>query len=135
MPHNLVLPKYRLEVADECLRAAKSLLQDENFRNSAGRSYYCVFHAMRAVLALEDLDFKKHSGVIAHFRQHYILLGKFGEHGKKLSKIIDDLFKVRGKSDYDDFYVISKASVKEQVENAEFFLGEVKAFLETQGVK
>jgi len=135
MPHNLDLPKYRLQMAEECLNDAKILLKEESFRGSAGRSYYCVFHAMRAVLALDELDFKKHSGVISCFRKHYVLLGKFGEFGKKLSSIIDDLFNVRGKSDYDDFYVIPKAAVKEQLESTEFFLDKIKAFLITQGIK
>ncbi len=32
-------------------------------------------------------------------------------------------------SDYDDFYVISKAEVKVQIENAEYFLNEVQNYL------
>lgn len=43
----------RLEKAHECLRDAKFLLEANSFKGSANRAYYAVFHAMRAVLALD----------------------------------------------------------------------------------
>ena len=128
MQTDIEMSNYRLEKAAECLNDAKAAFQAERYSNAANRSYYCVFHSMRSVLALESIDFKKHSAVIAYFSEHYIKSGKFE---KSLSKIIKDLFRLRGKSDYDDFYVISKQDVAEQVENAELFFKQVKAFLST----
>jgi len=135
MQHNLDLAKHRFESADDSLRAAKILLKDENYRNSAGRSYYAVFHAMRSILALEELDFKKHSGVISYFTLVYIKPEKFGEASKRLSKIVTHLFQLRGQADYEDFFIVSKKEVLEQVENAEFFLEKIKEYLVKQGVK
>ena len=60
---------------------------------------------MRSVLALENVDYKKHSAVIAHFREKYIKTNIFD---KRLSDIITTLFRLRGKSDYDDFYIVQK---------------------------
>lgn len=41
-------------------------------KTANNRAYYSIFHAMRAILALDEVDFKKHSGVIAYFRENYI---------------------------------------------------------------
>lgn len=124
-----VLSSARLEHAEECLAAAKSLLASENYKSAANRSYYTVFHAMRAVLAYDEIDMKKHSGIIAEFRRLYIKTGIFGG---ELSKIISVLFDIRTESDYDDFFIISKKDVEEQVENARFFLDSIKEYLMTK---
>lgn len=84
---------------------------------------------MRAVLALEGIDSKKHSGVISEFNRLYIKTGVFD---KKLSKGINDAFDIRIDCDYDDFFVISKAEVEEQVENAEKFVKAVKEYLQSR---
>ena len=47
----------------------------------------------------------------------------------ELSTIISALFDIRTESDYDDFYVISKQEVKEQLANAELFYSEIKKYL------
>jgi len=41
------------------------LLAGESYRSAANRAYYAIFHAMRAVLALDGVDMKHHSGIIA----------------------------------------------------------------------
>ncbi|MGN0267892.1 MAG: HEPN domain-containing protein [Lachnospiraceae bacterium] len=34
------------------------------------RCYYAAFYAVKAVLALESVDFRRHKDVIAYFNQH-----------------------------------------------------------------
>lgn len=121
------LSAVRLEHADECLEAAKSLLESKNYKSAANRSYYAVFHGMRAVLALDLIDMKHHSGIISEFRRLYIKTGVFDV---KLSQIISVLFDIRNDSDYDDFFVVSKDEVIEQIENAGYFLSEIKKYLD-----
>ena len=108
-----------MEHAAECLSAASSLLLSGNYKSAANRSYYAVFHAMRAVLAYDEIDMKKHSGVIAEFRRLYVKTGVFDG---DMSKTISVLFDVRTESDYDDFFIISKEDVIQQVESAQYFL-------------
>lgn len=43
------------------------------YKNALNRAYYSIFHAMRAVNALDGFDISKHSGVIAHFNQNYVI--------------------------------------------------------------
>ena len=120
------LSKVRMEHAVECLSAAKSLLRSENYKSAANRSYYAIFHAMRAVLAFDEIDMKHHSGIISEFRRLYIKTEIFEV---KLSEIISLLFDVRTESDYDDFFVISKAEAAEQIENAAYFLNAIQDYL------
>ena len=61
------LIKYRLSSAKEKLNSAKVLLEAGLYKDSVGRSYYAIFSAIRAVLAVRQVDFSKHAGVIAYF--------------------------------------------------------------------
>lgn len=126
---NRDLSKYRLEQANDCLGSAKKNLIIDEYKTAANRSYYCVFNAMRSLLALDGVDFKKHSAVISYFRQNYIKTGIFDV---KLSHFLEELFRVRGASDYDDFFIIGKSDVEIQIEQAEYFLGEIKKYLSNQ---
>ena len=123
------LAQYRLNNAADKLESAKLLLDAGKYKDSIGRSYYAIFYAMRAVLALDGFDSKKHSGIIAEFRKRYIKPGVFET---EMSDIISDLFEVRSSSDYDDFYVISKSKVVEQYQKAEFFVKRVNKYLNSK---
>lgn len=122
----IALSKVRIERAKECITEADVLLQAGQFKGVANRSYYAVFHAMRAVLALDNFDSKKHSGVIAEFRRCYIKTGIFPA---AFSVIISELFDIRTDSDYDDFYLIDKKDACRQLDNAEEFVSEVESYL------
>ena len=121
------LSKVRLEHAAECLDEAESLLSLEQYRGASNRSYYTVFHAIRAVLALDGIDRKRHSGAISEFRRLYIRTGIFSE---EWSDIIGDQFDYRTASDYNDFFVPSREEVNEQVRSARAFLQIITEYLE-----
>lgn len=42
---------------------------------------------------------------------------------------------IRNASDYDDFYVTSKAEARQQVENAEYIVSKVDAYINSQNVE
>ena len=83
------LSQIRLRNAFECLGDAETLLERGSLKSAANRAYYAVFHAMRAVLALDGIDMRHHSGVIAEFRRLYIKTGVFP---MELSAAISGLF-------------------------------------------
>ncbi|MCL2425302.1 MAG: HEPN domain-containing protein [Oscillospiraceae bacterium] len=118
MAHEFDLAKHRLVTAAECLKSAKDNLATENYKTAANRSYYCIFNAMRSVMALEGIDYKRHSGLIGHFRRNYIKNNIFE---KELSITIEDLLHARTACDYDDFYVVNKSDVEQQIIKAEYF--------------
>ena len=121
----------RLNRAKEQLSYIPGILDLGDYKTVANRSYYSVFYAMRAVLALDGADFKKHSGIISEFRKRYIKTGVFPE---KLSDIIGELFSVRSGCDYDDFYVVIKEKAKLQYENAAVFVETVSLFFQENGL-
>lgn len=125
----ITLSKTRLLLAKERISYADEIMKLGDYKTVANRSYYAVFSAMRAVLALDGFDSKKHSGIIAEFRKNYL---KTGLLPKELSPMIDGLVEIRQGSDYDDFYVISKEEVYEQLENSKRFIVEVEKFLNTK---
>ena len=122
------LMRYRLEQAQNCLNVALMLEAAGAYKDAANRSYYCIFHAMRAVHAIDRFDSKKHSGVIAAFRQRYIKTTVFPS---EFSDMIQYAFRNRGKSDYEDFFVIAKEDVNKQIENAKVFLAAVEEYVQT----
>ena len=65
------LSKYRLEQAKENLEEAEALFIINKYKGASNRAYYSIFHAMKSVLVLKQIDFKKHSSVIAYFNKEY----------------------------------------------------------------
>ena len=124
--NKIVLSKVRLDKALDCLRDSEALIQTGGYRSAANRSYYAVFHAMRAVLVFDDFDSKKHSGIISEFRKNYIKTGIFSN---EISFIIGNQFDVRSHSDYDDFYIITKDFAQSQLDDARKMVMEVQKYL------
>ena len=122
------LVNYRLESAWEKLRSSQILLENGQYKDSIGRSYYAIFTAVRAVLALDQVDFSKHSGVIAYFQKEYIKTGKFEV---KYSRYLQKAFQIRNACDYDDFYLISRQDAQEQYDRAKELLEAVCIFIDT----
>ena len=120
------LAQYRIKRAWEMLEAAKENLKIGQYKTALNRSYYAVFHAMRAANILRGSDSSKHSGVIAFFTKEFL---KTEYMDRKLSFIIKSSSLLREKSDYDDFFIASRTEAEKQVENAGLFVAEVERFI------
>lgn len=99
------LAGYRMKRAEEMLDAAYGNLKIGQYKTSLNRSYYAIFHAMRAANILKGFDSSKHFGVIAYFNKEYLKENIFD---RSLSVIIKNSAFLKEKSDYDDFYIASK---------------------------
>lgn len=120
------LSQYRLQEAGNSLTVAKNCLEDGFYKDSINRSYYSAFYAIKAVLALGTIDFKRHKDVIAHFNKEFVATDVFP---RELGRRLGTLKQLREKSDYDDFYIASKDKASEQIETAQMVLEEVKKYL------
>ena len=120
------LAQYRIKRAWEMLEAAKENLKIGQYKTALNRSYYAVFHAMRAANILRGFDSSKHSGVIDFFTKEFL---KTEYMDRKLSFIIKSSSLLREKSDYDDFFIASRTEAEKQVENAGLFVAEVERFI------
>ena len=118
-----------MNTAAEKLRSAQILLKEGQYRDSIGRSYYAVFSAVRAVLAVRNMDFSKHAAVIAFFQKEYIKTGIFDV---KYSRYVQNAFQIRNSCDYDDFFIASKTDAEEQYEKAEELLEAIREYLKKE---
>ena len=122
------LSVYRMEQAEETLTAAKMCLEYHLYKDCINRSYYVAFYAVKAVLAIEGVDFKRHKDAVAYFNKTYVASGKVSrEVGKRLGRIKT----VREDSDYSEFYIASAEDAAKQYESACFILEEIKKYLPT----
>lgn len=129
----LELARYRLQKAGEMLESAKRDMTAEDYASANNRAYYCIFHSMRAVLALNGQDYKKHSAVISQFMLLYL---KPELLPRKFSNLITNASLIRNRSDYEDFYICSVSDTEALVAGTEEFLAEVRAYLQKEfGVK
>ena len=118
---------YRLEKAKETLKSAKILFEEvKDYTSANNRAYYAIFYAIRAVLALEEIDFKRHKDVIAYFNQKYIKPEIFP---RKLGSKIAQAQRVREDSDYDDEYSPSFEKTQNQIDTAKELIELVEKYI------
>ena len=126
-PQRRALMSYRLHSAAEKLQSAKLLLDNGQYKDSIGRSYYAMFSAIRALLAVDGVDFKKHSGVISYFQREYIKSKTFDV---KYSKYITSAFQIRNNADYADFFLVSVHDAKQQYSHAKELYDIIQNYLQ-----
>ena len=120
------LSLHRLEQSKEDLEAAKLLYDKGYYKSANNRAYYSIFHSMRAVLALEAVDFKKHKDVQAYFNKNYVNTEIFPRiMGRKIAKAST----VREDSDYDDEFTADRDNTFIQIETAEELIKLVEVYL------
>ena len=64
--------RYRLNVAREDLDAANLTFEAGQYRAANNRAYYSIFHTICAVLAKEDIAFKRHKDTLSYFNKNYV---------------------------------------------------------------
>ena len=122
---------YRVNQSEETVRSAKLCKENHFYKDAINRSYYAAFYAVKSVLAIEGVDFKRHKDVVAYFNQNYVATEVFAkESGRGLAR----LQRKRETSDYDDFYVASAEEAQEQIDVAEKILEEVRGYLKEKGI-
>jgi uncharacterized protein (UPF0332 family) len=111
----LNLARYRIEKAREILKDAEDAVERGRFMLSVNRSYYVMLTAARALLALEEKDSSKHSGVISLFNQWIVKPGNFS---KETSRFLTKGKVLREDADYGDFVNITEEDARIQLERA-----------------
>jgi uncharacterized protein (UPF0332 family) len=113
------LVTYRLEQAEETLRAARDLSVAGHYRDAVNRAYYAMFYCGLALLTSKGLGASRHSGVLSLFNRHFIKTGEFPlEYGRHLR----EAFELRQDSDYREFVQVTAEQAQETIANADAFL-------------
>jgi uncharacterized protein (UPF0332 family) len=123
------LANYRIRKAKDILIEARDNFNQKHYGLSINRSYYAMFTAARAILALREMDSSKHSGVISLFNQHIVKGGLFP---KEVSKFLPKAKDIREHADYGDFVEITEDDAKIQISRASQFVEEAEKT--TQGI-
>lgn len=120
------LSKHRLEQAKENIEEAEALYNIKKFKGANNRSYYSIFHSIKAILALEPIDFKRHKDVIAYFNKNYIHTEIFPKNmGHKIAKAST----IREDSDYDDEFIVKREETEQQIETAKELINLVEDYI------
>jgi len=116
-----------LERAEQSIQAARQLASGGYYDFAASRAYYAAFYAATAVLLSEELEFSKHSAVIASIHQRYVKTGKLS---KEQGKSLNWLFELRNVGDYGGTAHVSRLQVEQAIQAAEGFLLAIKSLLQ-----
>ncbi len=116
------LIEYRLEQAEESLQAAELLVRRGFLRPAVNRTYYAMFYAVLALLASQQKETSKHSGVISLFDKEYVKVGAFP---KEFSRWLHDAFSLRQRSDYSVQYMPTVEEAEELFTHAASFVGAI----------
>ena len=127
------LARVRYERAEELLKTANVLLKEEDYKSANNRAFYSAEQAIKAVLSTIEKNSETHNGILSIFNMEFI-------HKPSPYFSIEDMKMFRGMgrirtaSDYDDFYIASKAECESQVEQAKHILEKVYVYLKNRGV-
>jgi uncharacterized protein (UPF0332 family) len=123
------LISYRIQKAEESLKAAKIMLESNMLTFSMNRIYYSMFYAVQAVLALSGISFSKHGQVKAYLNRELI---KQNILPLELGKIYNKAFEYRQKFDYMDFAIPDREMTDSYLEAAAKFLSAIKEYIQKE---
>ena len=111
-----IIPSPFLKDAQDAFERNRTML-------CVNRAYYAMFTSARALLALEEKDSSKHSGVISLFNQWIVKPGYFS---REISRFLVKAKDLREDADYGDFVKITEEDARIQLERATQFYQEAK---------
>ena len=124
--NTLALVRYRLEQADDAVRAAQVLLDQHLPRDAVNRAYYGMFYGVLALLVTKQLGTSKHQGAISLFDREFVRAGVFD---RELSSWLHKAFDMRLSADYAERVAIPQEEAQNALQQAETFVSRVKTYL------
>lgn len=115
-----------LERATSSLQAAKLLRSAELTNDAASRAYYAVFHAASALLLVQNLEFKSHTGVLRAISLNFV---KPGILETSVGRDLNWLAELRQTADYGEIRNVSVLDAEDAINIAEHFLNQVHRLL------
>ncbi|MBD3375793.1 HEPN domain-containing protein [candidate division KSB1 bacterium] len=123
------LISYRLERANESIRAAELMLENEMYIPAMNRIYYSMFYAVQALLILKESSFSKHGQVKGFFNREFIKSGIFP---KEFGKLFNTVFEYRQKFDYVDLILPEQELISDYICKAHLFIQKLAEFTKNQ---
>jgi len=123
------LIRFRLERANESLRAAQLMLENKLYIPAMNRVYYSMFYAVLALLVLSESAFSRHGQVKGFFNREFIKSGVFP---KDFGKLFNTVFEYRQKFDYVDLITPDEELISDYINEAKRFINEITQYLEDE---
>lgn len=108
-----------LRKAEYSLEVSHYLYQGGYYDFAVARAYYTMFYVASALLASENLQFSKHSAVIAAFGKYFVKTNKVSPLLHRYLIEAQDLCYL---GDYGDVNFITAPEAKLQIDRSELFL-------------
>jgi uncharacterized protein (UPF0332 family) len=121
------LIQYRLEKANQTLEDAKLLANAKRWNPCVNRLYYACFYAVSALLAKNEFNSGKHTGIRSLFNLNFV---KTGLISKETAEIYNDLFDRRQEGDYADFVVFKEDQVGPRIAKTDNFIKAIVSILQ-----
>jgi len=121
------LVKYRLDRANESIKAAQLLFENKLFISAMNRIYYSMFYSVQALLVLNEKAFSKHGQVKGYFNKEFIKSGIFP---KQFGKLFNAVFEYRQKFDYVDLLIPEEKLISDYIIEARKFIDQISSFLD-----
>lgn len=118
--------KALLKKAEDSIKGARILFNDELYGFAASRAYYAMFYLVSAVLLSKDMSFSKHQAVVASFGQHFVKTKIFEQ---KFHQYLVEAFEQRQIGDYEPLEDITKETAQKSIDHAFELLKAVKDYL------
>jgi uncharacterized protein (UPF0332 family) len=115
--------KYRIERAWKTFEDAKSLAELKSWNSSMNRLYYACFYAVLALFSKYQINSHTHSGAKTQLSLHFVKTGKLE---KELGMLYGDLFDLRQKGDYGDFFDFEEQHITTMIPKVEEFLKKIE---------
>lgn len=123
------LINYRLERANESIKAAELMLENEMYIPAMNRIYYSMFYAVQALLILKESTFSKQGQVKGFFNKEFIKTGVFP---KEFGKLFNTVFEYRQKFDYVDLIIPEEGLISDYISKANNFVQKITEFIKDQ---
>ena len=115
--------KYRFERAWKTFEDAKSLASLKSWNSSMNRLYYACFYAVLALFSKHKINSHTHSGTKTQLSLHFVKTGKLD---MESGMLYGDLFDLRQKGDYGDFFDFEEQHVATLIPKVEGFLRKIE---------
>ena len=117
----VTLIEYRLERANESIKAAELMFDNGFYFSAMNRIYFPMFYSIHALVILNEMSFSKHGQVKGYFNKEFINGGIFP---KDVGMLFNTVFEYRHKFDYMDLVMPEKELIS-------FYILEAKKFIKT----
>jgi len=131
-PDEKAYARHRLGIGREAFAEAQSLFEGGHTRGVVSRLYYAVFHAVEALLYVDERPQRRHKTLQAVFNGDYANKGLVSPEAKTL---FNDLYKARLLADYAEDYDVTREQLATWLDATPAFINEIAALVRARGVE